>query len=154
MRALRALRRLRRVGGPEDGSAVVEFLGTALVLLIPTVYLVLVLGRLQAAAFAVDGAAREGVRAALAAREAERDPALSAEAAVRIALRDQGVADADALTLTCGSGCDEPGATVSARVAVVVDLPLVPAFVRHHVTLGVPVSASASGRVDDFVDAG
>ncbi|MDO8121197.1 pilus assembly protein [Isoptericola sp. b490] len=154
MRALRARLRHLQETSREDGTAVVEFLGTAVVLLVPTVYLVLVLGRLQAAAFAVDGAAREGVRAALVAGENDRDPELSAAAAVRIALGDQGVGGDDVLTLTCAPRCDRPGATVTARVALVVDLPLVPVFVRDRMTLGFPVSAVASGRVDDFVDAG
>ncbi|NKY41663.1 pilus assembly protein, partial [Cellulomonas septica] len=64
--------RLRGSGGRDDGSAVLEFLGVALVLLLPTVYLVLVLGRLQAATFAVEGAAREAARTAVAADDPQQ----------------------------------------------------------------------------------
>lgn len=160
----------------DDGNAVVEFLGVALVLLVPTVYLVLVLGRIQAAAFAVDGAAREAVRATLVAAQertphrdaadtpdghatpaaafAGLDPAVAAEAAVGIALADQGLAADDALALTCTPSCDQPGAAVVAHVEVLVDLPLIPAFVRDRVPLAVPVSANASGRIDLYLDAG
>lgn len=165
----------RRVAlGDDDGNAVVEFLGVALVLLIPTVYLVLVLGRLQAAAFAVDGAAREAVRAVLVAAQAPAPPvqaggpqpehapvslagldaSSAAAAAVRIALVDQGLPADDAVSLACTPACDEPGATVVARVEVTVDLPLIPAFVQERVPLAVPVSASATGRIDQYLDAG
>ena len=54
-------------GGDDAGNAIVEFLGAALLLLVPLVYLVLVLGRLQAATFATAGAAREAARAYTAA---------------------------------------------------------------------------------------
>lgn len=132
---------------PDAGNALVEFLGVALVLLVPLVYLVLVLGRMQAAAFAVDGAAREAVRAVLAAPTAHADPAVAARAAVAIALADQGFAQDDALTLACDPACDRPGAQVAARVDLAVDLPLVPAFLRDAVPLSVPTSATAHGEV-------
>lgn len=135
-------------GGPDDGNAIVEFLGVALVLLVPLVYLVLVLGRLQAAAFAVDGAAREAVRAVLAAPATGADPDAAARAAVGIALADQGfVPDDDTLLLTCVPACDRPGAEVVAHVELGVDLPLVPAFLREAVPLRVPTAATARGEV-------
>jgi hypothetical protein len=134
---------------------VVEFLGVALVLLVPIVYLVLALGRLQAAAFAVDGAAREAVRVVVAAAaDPRRDAGASAQAAARIALADQGVEAADPVALTCDPACDAPGAEVAVRVEVAVDLPLIPSFVRDRVPLAVPVSAGARGRVDEFLDVG
>ena len=166
-----ALRRRSALCG-DDGNAVVEFLGVALVLLVPTVYLVLVLGRLQAAAFAVDGAAREAVRAVLVAGRtpatpdaeahppgeraqeslAGLDPPTAAAAAVGIALADQGLPADDAVSLACTPACDEPGAAVVAHVEVMVDLPLIPAFVRDRVPLAVPVSSSATGRIDQYLD--
>ena len=42
----------------DAGNAIIEFLAVTVLLLIPILYLVLVLGRLQAATFAADGAAR------------------------------------------------------------------------------------------------
>ncbi len=39
----------RGSAGADDGNAVVEFIGGAVVLLVPLMYLVLVLGRVQAA---------------------------------------------------------------------------------------------------------
>lgn len=132
---------------PDAGNALVEFLGVALVLLVPLVYLVLVLGRMQAGAFAVDGAAREAVRAVLAAPRTHADPEDAAQAAVAIALADQGFVQDDALTLACDPACGRPGAQVAARVELAVDLPLVPAFLRDAVPLSVPTSATAHGEV-------
>ncbi|AEE46742.1 pilus assembly protein TadE [Cellulomonas fimi] len=152
-RAVDGLRaRLATAGGPDDGNAVLEFLGVALVLLVPTVYLVLVLGRLQAATFAVEGAAREAARTAVSAD----DPAQAsrrAAAAAGIALRDQGFDDdpSSALTLSCSSSpCLAPGSTVAAHVEVVVPLPFVPTFVRDVVPLEVPVSADRVAPVDTY----
>ncbi len=136
----------------DSGSAIIEFLGISLVLLVPLVYLALVLGRLQAATFAVDGAAREAVRAVVTADDADAAAARAATA-VEIALADQGldVHASDVLSVRCPGACPEPGSTVDVLVQVDVDLPLVPSFVSDVVPLSVPVSATASGVVDTFV---
>lgn len=138
-------------GGGDQGSAVVEFLGATLVLLVPLVYLVVVLAAVQSATFAVDGAAREAARAAVTA-----DAPLAAEratAAVAIALGDQGLDPAraaDALTVRCEPDCTSPGTTVTVEVALDVPLPGVPGFLRDVVPLTVPVSAAVTAPVDDF----
>jgi Flp pilus assembly protein TadG len=137
--------------GLERGSAMVEFLGVALILLIPLVYLVVTLGRVQAGAFAAEGAAREAVRAMVTA-EASSAGAARAETAVGIALADQGFTrDAGALTLECSdSPCLTPGAAVGAVVRVEVPLPLLPDAVRGWVPLSVPVEAARTGTVDRY----
>jgi hypothetical protein len=142
----------RRCAGDDAGSALVEFLGVSLVLLVPTVYLVLVLGRVQAATFAVEGAAREAARVSVAADDAEQGAA-RAVAAVGVALRDQGFDDdpAGALVLRCSADpCLTPGAEVAATVEVRVPLPLVPSFVGDVVPLEVPVSAERVAPVDAY----
>lgn len=140
--------------GDDSGSAVVEFLGVTLLLLVPVVYLVLVLGRLQAAAFAVDGAAREAVRVAVAATS-DSEAGDRAVAAVGLALQDQGFpsgAATDALSLACAAEpCLTADATITATVAIDVDLPLVPGWLQDVVPLSIPVSGDATGRVDTFV---
>ncbi len=145
----------------DEGSAVVEFLGVTLVLLVPLVYLVLVLGQLQAAAFAVDGAAREAVRAVTSVAGRSTTPGADlpagarAVAAVGIALADQGI-DADplaALDLACEDGCTAPGSGVTATVRIEVALPLVPDVLRSAVPLSVPVSGTATGRLERFAEA-
>lgn len=145
-RRLRALRE-----APDAGSAVVEFLGIGLVLLVPLVYLVLVLAELQAATFAAEAAARE------AGRILATDPSAHerAAAAVELALADQGVdaVAAEALSITCGGGgCSEPGERIGVEVAVAVPLPMVPAFLRDSVPAQVPVSATHVAVVDRFLE--
>jgi hypothetical protein len=132
---------------------VVEFLALTVVLLLPVLYLVLVLGRVQAATFAAEGAAREAARSYVRA-----DDTLQGEqralASVGLALRDQGFDDVDpagALTLTCSSvPCLAPASDVATQVRIDVDLPLVPSFVRHVVPLSVPVVGHHVAAVDTF----
>jgi hypothetical protein len=132
----------------------VEFLGAALLLLIPLVYLVVTLGRVQAGAFAAEGAARDAVRAMVTA-ESSAAGAARAEAAVGIALADQGFArESGALTLECSAQpCLMPGAAVGAVVRVEVPLPLLPDAVRGWVPLSVPVEATRTGTVDRYTQA-
>ncbi len=150
----RAVARARRccAEGADDGSAIIEFLGITLILLVPTVYLVLVLGRLQAGMFAAESAAAQSARAFVVAGDvgAGREAAL---ASVQIALADQGFAAAaeDSLALECSTDpCREPGSTVASRVHVDVPLPFVPSFVRDVVPLSVRVSADHVAAVDQY----
>lgn len=138
----------------ERGSAMVEFLGVALILLIPLVYLVVTLGRVQAGAFAAEGAASQAVRAMVTA-ESSSAGAGRAGTAVGIALSDQGFAHDDgSLSLECSaSPCLTPGAAVGAVVRVEVPLPLLPDAVRGWVPLSVPVEAARTGTVDRYAEA-
>lgn len=156
MSALRAVvRRVRTrlVGAGERGNAVVEFLGVALVLLLPLLYLVLTVGRVQAGTFAVEGAAREAARAFVTA-PSTADAGRRAGAAVAIALDDQGfdaTDPADALSVGCSTApCLQPGGEVAAHVRLDVPLPLVPAFVRDVVPLSVPVESRYVAAVDEY----
>ncbi|HZL01565.1 MAG TPA: pilus assembly protein [Cellulomonas sp.] len=151
---MRSRRRAGRAAVRDDaGNAIVEFLAVTVLLLIPILYLVLVLGRLQAATFAADGAAREAGRAYAQASTSDLGSA-RAVAAVGIALRDQGFEDVDpasSLVLECSSvPCLEPGSDVAASVAFAVRLPFVPSFVRSVVPLEIPVRGDAVAPVDAF----
>lgn len=150
---MRRPRRRRAVAPDDGGSAVVEFLAATLLLLLPVLYLVLVLGRLQAATFAAEGAAREAGRAYTTAATLDA-AAARAVASVRIALDDQGFDDVDAaasLGLTCSAPrCLTPGSDVTVRVAFDVALPAVPALVRSVVPLAIPVSATHVAPVDRY----
>lgn len=149
-------RRLRRrdlwLSRGEEGSAVVEFVTLGVLLLVPVVYLVLVLGRIQAGVFAVEGAAREAARVVAGAPD-EQVAAARASAAVRFALLDQGfdVPAASALQLECSAvPCLTPGGQVRATVRVDVTLPGVPAVLDLAVPARVPVQAHAVQVVDRF----
>jgi hypothetical protein len=134
------------------GSAIVEFVTLGMVMLLPLIYLVFAMGRIQAATFAADGSAREAARAyvtAVSDAEGER----RAVAAVRLGLLDQGFEQvpADALRLECDEApCLTGGARVTARVQVEVVLPGVPAFLDHVVPLRVTVRSAQVATVDEF----
>lgn len=143
--------RRRRPRG-DGGSALVESTVLAVLLLVPLVYLVVVLGRLQAGAFAVEAAARSAARS-YAAAPTEALAADRARAAVRLALDDQGFeVDPDAVTqVTCEAApCLQPEARISVRVSVDVTLPGVPAGVDAVVPLSVAVEAESVAVVDRF----
>lgn len=138
--------------GRETGSAVVEFLGVALLLLVPMVYLVLTVGRIQAAVFAAEGAAREAGRIVVRAETFE-EGAARARAAVGLAFDDQGipVSGADALRFSCESDpCLTPGGRIVVEVRAAVGLPGVPEFARGIVPAEVPVAAEYVAVVDEF----
>jgi hypothetical protein len=134
----------------ERGSAVVEFVALGVLLLIPLVYLVMMLGRVQAGSYAVSQAAREAGRAFVTA-DAEGAAAARAQAAARVAFADHAFEDSGRVTIACdGSPCLRPDGHVVTAATVRVPLPLVPSFVRHAIPLSVPVSASHLSTVDRF----
>ncbi len=134
----------------ERGSAVVEFVVLAVLMLVPLVYLVMMLARVQAGSYAVSQAAREAGRAYVTA-EAGDDAAARAEAAARIAFMDHSFEDSGRLSVACnGTPCLRPDGQVETTATVRVPLPLVPSFVRDVIPLSVPVSASHLSTVDRF----
>ncbi|MFP5333879.1 MAG: pilus assembly protein [Actinomycetes bacterium] len=147
------MRRLRRASAGDAGSAVVEFVTLGVLLLVPVVYLVITLGRVQAGVFAAEGAAREAARAFTAAED-EGAGAHRARAAVLLAFHDQGFRDADparSLVVDCEEDpCLQPEARVRVEVTLDVVLPGVPRFVDAVVPTRVPVSAEALAVVDRF----
>ena len=130
----------------------VEFVTIGVLLLVPVVYLVLTLGRVQAASFAAEGAAREAARLVVSAAT-EADGQARAVAVTGWALRDQGFADdpARAVSVTCSAvPCLTPGADVQVTVRVDVPLPGVPVGVSAVLPTVVPVSATHVQVVDEF----
>lgn len=138
----------------DEGSAVVEFVGLTFVLLVPLVYLVLVVGRLEAAGFAAEGAAREAARVFVASDETSA-AAPRALAAAGVALADQGLHDdpADAVSIACSAACLTPGSEVAVDVRLSVPLPFVPQFLRGAVPLSIPVAAQRTAVVDEYREA-
>lgn len=156
MRLLHWLRRrLDGAGSPERGSAVLEFLGLSLLLLVPLVYLVITLGRMQAASFAAEGAAREAGRL-IAQAETMEEGIANASIAVELAFADQGLSvDADdVFTVTCESDpCLTPGSYVYIAVETSVSLPGAPAFMAGSVPTEVVITADAMTAISDFREA-
>lgn len=148
-RGRRCWRDLRRT---DDGSAVVEFVVLGVLLLVPVVYLVLALGRLQAGAFAAEGAAREAGRAFVTATE-DASGRRRAEQAAAVAFADQGFgADAvRAVSLSCDAAdCLAPDRRVVVRSRVLVPLPGVPRFLARAVPARIEVTATHVATVDRF----
>lgn len=143
--------------GRDRGSATVEFVTVGVLLLVPLVYAVLVLARIQAASFAADSSAREAARAFVTATS-DADGRRRAAIAVRLGLLDQGFTAPGAgdLTLECGTPgtCLTPGGQVLVRVQVRVVLPGVPRFVDRAFSTGVTVRAGQVAVVDEFRPAG
>lgn len=144
----------RRLGDPERGSALVEFLGVSLVLLVPLVYLVLTMARIQAASFAAEGAAREAGRLIAQADTIEEGVA-AAQLGVELAFADQGldVDPASALSITCSvDDCLTAGEYVSVAISTEVELPLAPDFLADALPTTVSISADAMTAVSGFRD--
>lgn len=113
--------------GDDEGTAILEFVFLAVLLLIPLVYLMITAFTLQRAAFAVSAAAREGGRAFVTADSPAQAQARAQEAA-DLALQDHlGSGTTAQVTYPSCEGCADgqelaPGAPV--RIAVTYDVPL------------------------------
>ena len=107
----------------EDGNALVEFVVLSAALLIPSLYLVLTLGNVQAAVFAADSISRDVARI----HATEPDPGRAAGRSARhteMILEDHGLPGGDVVTLRCSEDpCATPGGTVTAEVRIPVPVP-------------------------------
>lgn len=107
----------------EKGNAPVEFVVLAVVLLIPTLYLVLTLGAVQSAVLAADVVARDAARI----HAIEPEPATARarqDAHMRLVLEDYGIRSAGAVEIVCSQDpCATPGGTVRATVRIPVPVP-------------------------------
>lgn len=135
----------------ERGSALVETSFLLVLVMVPLFYLVGTVGRLQAGAYAVAAAAREGGRSFVASQD---DAAGRAAALVASSLvfdshgfsRDEGSVD-----VTCASDpCLTPGAQVQVDVTLQVGLPLIPDFARDVLPTSITLTSSHLAPVDEF----
>jgi Flp pilus assembly protein TadG len=114
----------------ERGTALVELVWLAILLLVPLVYIVLAVFEVQRSAFAVSAAARSAGRAFVLA-PTPQDAEARARAAATVAMRDQGLSlAAGGLRLSCRphpGDCLSPGSVVQVVVVHSVKLPLMPA---------------------------
>jgi Flp pilus assembly protein TadG len=143
-----------RVRG-DGGSAIVEFVFVAVIVLVPLVYVIVAVATVQRSQLAVSQAAREAGRA-FATSETEVDARARVRAAVRLALSDRGLDD-DAQLRFVGAGraCDSPPVTPSLRpgaeftVCVLrdVDLPAVPTVLQGR---GVRTVGTYVVHIDDY----
>ncbi|MGN0062817.1 MAG: hypothetical protein ACI379_01135 [Nocardioides sp.] len=143
-------------GPGEDGTAIVEFVWLALILIVPLVWIVLSVFEVQRGAFAVDAAARSAGRAfALAPDEVAAHR--RAEAVVALVLADQGAEGMRGrVQVSCTpfpDHCLTGTSTVTVTVESSVTLPWVPSILgeaaptfalssQHSVPIGQYVEAS------------
>src|ERR1700722_12429991 len=101
----------RRRPQGDDGSALVEFVWLAVLLMVPLVYVVLTAVSLQRVAFGVTEATQDGARAYANAGSAAAGEQ-RAEQASALAMHDQGaIVAANGRVVSCGT-CDySPGST-------------------------------------------
>ncbi len=113
----------------ESGTALIEFAWLAVLLIVPLLYIVLAAFDTQRAAYAASTAARSAGRAFVSAPD-QATGYTRAEAAVRLAYRDQGLDTVPDVRITCRPeprNCLSPGSTIRAEVHSSAALPLMPA---------------------------
>jgi hypothetical protein len=137
----------------DTGSASLEFITAGLLLLVPIVYLILTLSAVQAAALAVDGAARQASRVYVQS-SSPADARAAVERAVDVTLADYGLDAADAVVdIRCrprATACLTRRGFVTVTIQTIVPLPLAPPFLDLGLPAGVPVAASATEQVSRF----
>lgn len=139
----------------DEGTAVVEFVFLAVLLLIPLIYVVLAALSVQRAAFASTAAAREAARA-YATATSDADGERRAEEAVALAMHDQGVTwSPTGRVIACGACTFAPGSTFTVDIHTTVALPFVPRWMcGDRCVAGIPVSAHHRERIDCFAGTG
>lgn len=145
------MRTLRHRPRGEGGSAVVEFVFLAVLVMVPLFYLVMTLARVQAGAYAASVAAREAARAYVTSPGGAQALA-RADAAARVSFEDQGFRSGEgAIGIGCdGTPCLRAGGHVKVTARVAVSLPFVPDFARGEVPLEVTLKATHLEVVDRF----
>ncbi len=133
----------------ERGSAVVEFVFLGLVLLVPVIYFVLTIGRLQAGSFAVVGAADQAAKIYVT-EESLPEATSQAHLAAILVLNDFGFDASEAeIEVNCNGECLTPGSGVTVGVRLGINLPFMPP--GHSVDDSVVVvDSSATQLVERF----
>ena len=136
--------------GAQAGSAIVEFVFLAVMMMVPLFFLVMVLARLQSGAYAVSAASREAGRAYVTAQVAAQAPS-RAQSAAGLAFADQGFEQEGRIEIECdGMPCLRPEGRIQVTARISVPMPLVPAFFSGIVPMRIPVSATHVATVDRF----
>lgn len=135
----------------DRGSAIVEFIGIGIGMLVPIVYVLLAASGVQSGVFASTQAVREAGRAFVSSATPE-EAHLRATAAARMAFEDHAITlPADALTVTClGGPCLTPGTDVIVDVRWKVALPWLPEGIAGSAPSLVPIHARHRVPVDEY----
>lgn len=139
----------------DDGTAIVEFVFVAVLVMVPLIYLIAAVATVQRNSLAVSQAARDAGRAFVTS-ESTDEARLRVAAAVRLALADQGLPDdADVRFVAAGASCDStavaPRLMAGARFTVCivrrVQLPAVPSVLTGR---GIRTVGAYTVVVDDY----
>lgn len=143
--------------GGDDGSAIIEFVFVATLVLVPLVYLIVAVASVQRARLAATDAARD-VGRAIATSTTEPQAPARAQAALRIALANQGYSPADVTLRYVVPGADcQRGRAVTPSLAAGAEFEV--CVIRHQRLPAVPSIVSGRGvvtigsylvHVDDF----
>lgn len=134
----------------ERGSASLEFLALGLLLLVPLVYLILVLGQLQAAALAADGAARQAARSWVQQTNIGAADAHAARS-IAVSAADFGITgDRIAWDRSCLGDCLTASSRVRVDVRIDVPLPLAPPVLGLDRLARITMTGSATQTVSRF----
>lgn len=133
----------------QEGSAVVEFIFLAVLLMVPVVYLILTVGQVQGGAYAVVGASDQAAKVFVLHNDLPQAQQ-AAEQAVHMAIEDMGFDPDNAqLTISCDGGCFTAGSTVRAYVKLRVELPVVGAVPGVNATAAT-VDSTSTQKVGRF----
>jgi len=114
----------------ESGTAIVEFVWLAILLIVPLLYVVLAAFDTQRTAYAASAAARSAGRAFVTSPD-HASAHHRAQSAARLAFHDQRLEESPRLRISCRPdphACLTPGSVVVAEVRSSVALPLLPAI--------------------------
>jgi Flp pilus assembly protein TadG len=148
---LRAVRRRAVASDAQSGNAIVEFVYLALLLMVPLVYVLITVFRVQAASYAVSSAAREAGRV-YATSSTIDDADGRAFAAAQMVMADSHLSlDSEQLRITCSTHpCLKPGSHVNVVMTYNVALPLVPRFFSERAPASIRVTSRHLEVVDRY----
>lgn len=143
---------MRRRLADESGNAIVEFVYLAVLLMVPLVYVLLTVFRVQGAAYAVSSAAREAGRVYASSTVDDGSAADRAFTAAGIVMADSGLdLDPGQLRFRCSATpCLTPGETIDVSIDYDVALPLLPRFLDGSAPASVHVTSRHLEVVDRF----
>lgn len=146
----------RRARGDDAGTAIIEFVFVAVIVMVPLIYLIVAVASIQRSELAVSQAAREAGRA-FATADGPAAAMARARAAMHIALQDQGLSDDAELRFVRAAGsCSAapavtpsltPGAQFTVCVTRHAGIPAVPRFLTGR---GITTVGSYVVHIDDY----
>ncbi|UJH70770.1 pilus assembly protein [Ornithinimicrobium sp. INDO-MA30-4] len=139
------------IGQPDRGSMLIEVTVLMVLVMLPLLYLVGTLGRVQAGAYAASAMARESARAYVTAPDVSQAPGRAAGGGQLVLMSHGFEAQDGSVDVSCPDAeCLQPGSRVVANSRIAVELPLIPDFMEGIVPTTVSLAAEHTEVVDFF----